>query len=148
MLVLFEASGQRTCGCSGLSATAVVVLARRCTTTVSTPLKPFPQFLVRLERLLVWVLPPSAPPVHPATLVPPRSRRRPWLVHPTHIKMSEKRGGGKSNAAKGQRFELTDEQKLEIREAFDLFDTDGSGAFCGRELVVLAVAAAAQKHKA
>jgi len=41
--------------------------------------------------------------------------------------MSGKRRGGKNNAAKGQRFELTDEQKLEIREAFDLFDTDGSG---------------------
>jgi hypothetical protein len=43
----------------------------------------------------------------------------------------KRRGGGKQNAAgggKGQRFELTDEQKLEIREAFDLFDTDGSGA--------------------
>ena len=25
--------------------------------------------------------------------------------------------------------ELTEEQKLEIREAFDLFDTDGSGTF-------------------
>ena len=25
------------------------------------------------------------------------------------------------------KFELTEEQKLEIREAFDLFDTDGSG---------------------
>ena len=42
--------------------------------------------------------------------------------------MSAKRRGGKNNAGKGQRFELTDEQKLEIREAFDLFDTDGSGA--------------------
>ena len=26
------------------------------------------------------------------------------------------------------KFELTEEQKQEIREAFDLFDTDGSGA--------------------
>lgn len=29
--------------------------------------------------------------------------------------------------AKGKKFELTEEQKQEIREAFDLFDTDGSG---------------------
>ena len=29
---------------------------------------------------------------------------------------------------KKQKFELTEEQKQEIREAFDLFDTDGSGA--------------------
>ena len=27
----------------------------------------------------------------------------------------------------GKKFELTEEQKQEIREAFDLFDTDGSG---------------------
>lgn len=33
-----------------------------------------------------------------------------------------KRGGAKS-----KKFELTEEQKQEIREAFDLFDTDGSG---------------------
>jgi Ca2+-binding EF-hand superfamily protein len=33
-------------------------------------------------------------------------------------------GGGKDRKAK---FELTEEQKQEIREAFDLFDTDGSG---------------------
>lgn len=35
---------------------------------------------------------------------------------------SSKRGGAKS-----KKFELTEEQKQEIREAFDLFDTDGSG---------------------
>jgi centrin-1 len=29
---------------------------------------------------------------------------------------------------KGGKPELTEEQKQEIREAFDLFDTDGSGA--------------------
>ena len=33
----------------------------------------------------------------------------------------------KSAAAKSKKFELTEEQKQEIREAFDLFDTDGSG---------------------
>lgn len=35
---------------------------------------------------------------------------------------ASKRGGAKS-----KKFELTEEQKQEIREAFDLFDTDGSG---------------------
>ena len=30
-------------------------------------------------------------------------------------------------AGKTAKFELTEEQKQEIREAFDLFDTDGSG---------------------
>lgn len=33
----------------------------------------------------------------------------------------------KGAAAKSKKFELTEEQKQEIREAFDLFDTDGSG---------------------
>lgn len=33
----------------------------------------------------------------------------------------------KKAAAKSKKFELTEEQKQEIREAFDLFDTDGSG---------------------
>merc|ERR1711861_57607 len=32
--------------------------------------------------------------------------------------------------------ELTEEQKQEIREAFDLFDTDGSGAIDAKELKV------------
>jgi Ca2+-binding EF-hand superfamily protein len=38
------------------------------------------------------------------------------------IPQSKKAGGAKS-----KKFELTEEQKQEIREAFDLFDTDGSG---------------------
>lgn len=37
----------------------------------------------------------------------------------------QNRGG--RGAAKNKKFELTEEQKQEIREAFDLFDTDGSG---------------------
>ena len=36
-------------------------------------------------------------------------------------------GGGKDK--KVAKFELTEEQKQEIREAFDLFDTDGSGEY-------------------
>ncbi len=32
--------------------------------------------------------------------------------------------------SKSKKFELTEEQKQEIREAFDLFDTDGSGILC------------------
>ncbi len=34
------------------------------------------------------------------------------------------------------KFELTEEQKQEIREAFDLFDTDGSGTIDAKELKV------------
>jgi hypothetical protein len=39
-------------------------------------------------------------------------------------------GAGASSAKSDKRsakFELTEEQKQEIREAFDLFDSDGSG---------------------
>jgi centrin-1 len=36
-------------------------------------------------------------------------------------------------AATGK-FELTEEQKQEIREAFDLFDSDGSGSIDAAEL--------------
>merc|ERR1719164_312300 len=37
---------------------------------------------------------------------------------------------------KGGKPELTEEQKQEIREAFDLFDTDGSGTIDAKELKV------------
>merc|ERR1712144_156032 len=53
--------------------------------------------------------------------------------------MSNYRGRG-SGAAKGAKkagkSELSEEQKQEIREAFDLFDTDGSGAIDAKELKV------------
>lgn len=42
----------------------------------------------------------------------------------------------KTAAAKAKKFELTEEQKQEIREAFDLFDTDGSGTIDAKELKV------------
>merc|ERR1719245_876111 len=41
----------------------------------------------------------------------------------------------KSNKSKN-RIELTEEQKQEIKEAFDLFDTDGSGTIDSKELKV------------
>ena len=37
-------------------------------------------------------------------------------------------------AGKGKQKELTEEQKQEIKEAFDLFDTDGSGSIDPKEL--------------
>merc|ERR1719324_1158540 len=47
------------------------------------------------------------------------------------------RGSGAAKGAKGAgKNELTEEQKQEIREAFDLFDTDGSGAIDAKELKV------------
>merc|ERR1711900_26055 len=39
-------------------------------------------------------------------------------------------------AGKKSRNELTEEQKSEIKEAFDLFDTDGSGTIHAKELKV------------
>merc|ERR1711887_63664 len=53
--------------------------------------------------------------------------------------MSNYRGRG-SGAAKGMKkagkSDLSEEQKQEIREAFDLFDTDGSGCIDAKELKV------------
>ena len=47
---------------------------------------------------------------------------------------------GASSASKrtpaNKKTELTDEQRQEIREAFDLFDTDGSGTIDAKELKV------------
>ena len=42
----------------------------------------------------------------------------------------------KRNSRNKAKTELTDEQKQEIREAFDLFDTDGSGTIDAKELRV------------
>jgi Ca2+-binding EF-hand superfamily protein len=42
----------------------------------------------------------------------------------------------KPPASKGKRSELSDDQKQEIREAFNLFDTDGSGTIDIKELRV------------
>ncbi|CAF4206851.1 unnamed protein product [Rotaria magnacalcarata] len=45
-------------------------------------------------------------------------------------------GGGAKKRSTGSRPELTEEQKTEIREAFDLFDADGSGTIDVKELKV------------
>lgn len=44
--------------------------------------------------------------------------------------------GGQKKKPNGPRPELTEEQKQEIREAFDLFDADGSGTIDVKELKV------------
>ncbi len=44
--------------------------------------------------------------------------------------------GGQKKKSNGPRPELTEEQKQEIREAFDLFDADGSGTIDVKELKV------------
>mmetsp|Transcript_72945 Transcript_72945/g.194692 ORF Transcript_72945/g.194692 Transcript_72945/m.194692 type:complete len:178 (-) Transcript_72945:42-575(-) len=45
-------------------------------------------------------------------------------------------GKSRSKARHPQRTELKDEQKAEIKEAFDLFDTDGTGTIEAKELKV------------
>merc|ERR1712022_87961 len=54
------------------------------------------------------------------------------------LKMSYRgRGSGAAKMVKKPgKSEITEEQKQEIREAFDLFDTDGSGAIDAKELKV------------
>merc|ERR1712022_104603 len=47
--------------------------------------------------------------------------------------MSRRNAGKAKSSGKG---ELTEEQRQEIREAFDLFDTDGSGCIDAKELKV------------
>merc|ERR1719409_1283601 len=42
----------------------------------------------------------------------------------------------RKQASKGDKFALTEEQKQEIKEAFDLSDTDGSGSIDAKELKV------------
>merc|ERR1711988_399771 len=56
----------------------------------------------------------------------------------TPVSMSYRgRGSGAAKGAKkAGKADLTEEQKQEIREAFDLFDTDGSGCIDAKELKV------------
>ena len=58
-----------------------------------------------------------------------RSTDAQTLLRLFEIQAYNKRAGGKGGNQKSKKFELTEEQKQEIREAFDLFDTDGSGNF-------------------
>ena len=46
--------------------------------------------------------------------------------------------GGGQRKKSGPKPELTEEQKQEIREAFDLFDADGTGTIDAKELKVIA----------
>jgi centrin-1 len=44
---------------------------------------------------------------------------------------------GARKKSSGPKFELTEEQKADIKEAFDLFDTEGNGKIETKELKVL-----------
>merc|ERR1739838_1123706 len=61
----------------------------------------------------------------------PKLRPRPSLsLQPENMALRRFNAGGKKQK------ELTEEQKQEIKEAFDLFDTDGSGSIDSKELKV------------
>merc|ERR1719465_231259 len=66
------------------------------------------------------------------------ARDRPCHVSRAQMADAANRRGaaGRGGAQKSKKFELTEEQKQEIREAFDLFDTDGSGTIDAKELKV------------
>eukprot|EP00976_Prorocentrum_cordatum_P051003 1029902-Prorocentrum_minimum.AAC.7 len=65
-----------------------------------------------------------------------RSRRfRPLFKH-TNMSYRKAVGSARRDKGKGRSAGLTEEQKQEIREAFDLFDTDGSGTIDAKELKV------------
>ena len=57
-----------------------------------------------------------------------------WTAPATPAAMSYR--SASRNKAKSRQGGLTEEQKQEIREAFDLFDTDGSGTIDAKELKV------------
>uniref|UniRef100_A0A8B9EHP5 EF-hand domain-containing protein n=1 Tax=Anser cygnoides TaxID=8845 RepID=A0A8B9EHP5_ANSCY len=48
----------------------------------------------------------------------------------------QKASGGRGGAAPGPAFPLSDQQRLQLREAFDLFDADGSGQMDVRGLKI------------
>ncbi|GAU87494.1 hypothetical protein RvY_00328 [Ramazzottius varieornatus] len=61
------------------------------------------------------------------------------FVHATPCKMSSKSGKSNQSAAarkKNLKVDLTDKQRAEVREAFDLFDPDQSGEIDGKDLKV------------
>ena len=51
-----------------------------------------------------------------------------WTSHSQESYRKPVLGSARRDKGKGRSAGLTEEQKQEIREAFDLFDTDGSGA--------------------
>jgi centrin-1 len=61
---------------------------------------------------------------------PSRLPRSSLSPHPQAV------GSARRDKGKGRSTGLTEEQKQEIREAFDLFDTDGSGTIDAKELKV------------
>lgn len=56
--------------------------------------------------------------------------------------------GAMASRGKKGKVELTDEQKLEIKEAFQLFDTDGSGTIDAKELKVQCRRRPPSRHRA
>ena len=60
----------------------------------------------------------------------------PHALHVSLTIINAQQSLARRNKKSKSKFELTEEQKQEIREAFDLFDTDGSGTIDQKELKV------------
>ena len=78
-------------------------------------------------------MPLAQPPLHATS---PRQLRYllPLAQFDVGRAQAYRRGGARAKRSTGS--DLTEEQKQEIREAFDLFDTDGSGTIDAKELKV------------
>jgi centrin-2/centrin-1 len=87
-------------------------------------------FSLRFRRTRIHLTEPSA---HHRYLV--LNPRAPATTSSLPLQSSRRRKGGRKGGDSGK-FELTEEQKQEIREAFDLFDTDGSGTIDAKELKI------------
>ena len=82
---------------------------------------------------------PAAPPASPAARRRTHNRASTALIGRPRwrccsLAQAYRRGGARAKRSTGG--DLTEEQKQEIREAFDLFDTDGSGTIDAKELKV------------
>ena len=60
----------------------------------------------------------------------------PWIIDNLGLPLMKRPPPPPEEKPEGEEEELTEEQKQEIKEAFDLFDTDGSGTIDAKELKV------------
>ena len=92
-----------------------------------------PHVLFSPQHLIKSFLPPSLSPPLPSAI---RA-----ILRTQSQKSPTKSGGGGNRRKRGETApsairDLTEDQRQEIREAFDLFDSDGSGAIDAKELKV------------
>lgn len=81
------------------------------------------------EPAAISVSSPPPPPMESGDNVPPPVASKKPTEKPAA-------GGGGGRKKSGPRFDLSDTQRADIKEAFELFDTDGSGTIDVKELKV------------